>query len=287
MNKIYTEREKVLLATLIKDNAVVENKKTDGATLIEKHRAWEFICRTYNAQPEVNTTRTLQQLKKLWNNLKQRKRKETTALKYDMLATGGGPPKKPVIDPVLQVVEEAAPSLDVTIISPYDSIAVFENERTEAESTLTKARACESKASEAILSTDTTETNNFPPPPSLFSKVLEAAPSCDTTTTRRSKRSVPVVGAVSTERDARVGKLKKATQQQEVLFNLRKQLLEEEIKTARHLTLKAAEEQIKAVEERELTRKKLEVELQKAEAERELAFLKLQAFREKENISWA
>lgn len=56
-----------------------------------------------------------------------RKRKETTALRHSMLATGGGPPKKPALDPVLQIVEEAAPNLDVTVSCSWDSTATFEN----------------------------------------------------------------------------------------------------------------------------------------------------------------
>ncbi|KAF5287907.1 hypothetical protein FQA39_LY04081 [Lamprigera yunnana] len=70
---VYSAKEKILLATLVKDNAIIENKRTDGATLMEKHKAWEEICRTYNFQPEVDTMRTPEQLKKLWNNLKQRR----------------------------------------------------------------------------------------------------------------------------------------------------------------------------------------------------------------------
>ena len=43
-----------------------------------------------------------------------------------MLLTGGGSPKKPMPDPVLDFVEDAAPNMDVTIICPWDSTAVFE-----------------------------------------------------------------------------------------------------------------------------------------------------------------
>ncbi|KAF5306548.1 hypothetical protein FQA39_LY08870 [Lamprigera yunnana] len=52
----------------------------------------------------------------------------------DILATGGGLSKKPTLDPVLQVVEDAAPSLDVSITCLWDSTALFEIERSEARS---------------------------------------------------------------------------------------------------------------------------------------------------------
>uniref|UniRef100_A0A6P7GI58 Regulatory protein zeste n=1 Tax=Diabrotica virgifera virgifera TaxID=50390 RepID=A0A6P7GI58_DIAVI len=120
----YTQREKSLLAELVKGSTVIENKRTDGASLTEKKKAWEKLTNIYNAQPEVSTVRTSDQLKKLWTNLKQRKRKETTEWRHNMLATGGGPMKIQKYDEVLELVEDAAH--DVTIDCTYDSTAVFE-----------------------------------------------------------------------------------------------------------------------------------------------------------------
>ncbi|KAF5286452.1 hypothetical protein FQA39_LY16302 [Lamprigera yunnana] len=196
---VYTVMEKILLATLVKDNAIIENKRTDSATLMEKHKAWEEIYRTYNSQPEVDTMRTPEQLKKLWNNLKQRKRKKTTALRYEILATGGAPSKKPTLDPVLQVVEDAAPSLDVSITCPWDSTALFEIERSEARS----------KPTEGIVGVETPTTRSKP----------------------KNRRSI-AIASVSKEKDAGVQKLHRATEQQQLLFNLRKQILEEELQRA-------------------------------------------------------
>lgn len=71
--KVYTEREQILLCMLVKEKgAYIENKKTDGSTLHNKNRAWEEVTHHFNIQPEVNTKRTSQQLKKLWANIKQR-----------------------------------------------------------------------------------------------------------------------------------------------------------------------------------------------------------------------
>ncbi|KAK9702235.1 Myb/SANT-like DNA-binding domain [Popillia japonica] len=97
--------------------------------MTEKNKAWEEITISYNAQPEVNVKRNVVQLRKLWCNLKQRKRKETTALRHSMLATGGGPlEKKPQLDPVLEMVEDAAPYMDQSLICNWDSTALFEQE---------------------------------------------------------------------------------------------------------------------------------------------------------------
>ncbi|XP_072401515.1 uncharacterized protein [Diabrotica undecimpunctata] len=122
----YSTKAKVLLIQLVTENGVVENKSTNGASAMDKKMAWEFITTNYNCQSEVNNIRTSGQLRKLWNNLKQRKRKETTALSHSMLATGGGFLIKPECDGVLEFVEEAVPNIDVSIDCPFDSTAVFE-----------------------------------------------------------------------------------------------------------------------------------------------------------------
>lgn len=69
----YTTREKALLASLVAKYTIVENKKTDAATTQMKAKGWEMISRDYNAQGDViSLPRSVAQLKKLWNNLKQR-----------------------------------------------------------------------------------------------------------------------------------------------------------------------------------------------------------------------
>lgn len=45
--KIFTTREKILLANLVKENCIIENKRTDAATIQEKKKAWVDICYIY------------------------------------------------------------------------------------------------------------------------------------------------------------------------------------------------------------------------------------------------
>lgn len=54
-----------------------------------------------------------------------RKRKEATRIKYERLATGGGLPDKKEEDPVLAMVDDAAPYVDVEIGNTWDSTSVF------------------------------------------------------------------------------------------------------------------------------------------------------------------
>lgn len=53
-----------------KFKAIIENKKTDATNLPKKNAAWKQITDLYNANDV--TRRTDKQLKKLWDNLKQR-----------------------------------------------------------------------------------------------------------------------------------------------------------------------------------------------------------------------
>jgi hypothetical protein len=73
MKTAYTLKEKILLASLIRDmGEAIESKKTDAVSVERKNSAWEIITSHYNSQPESTTIRTTQQLKKLWANIKQR-----------------------------------------------------------------------------------------------------------------------------------------------------------------------------------------------------------------------
>ncbi|XP_071581061.1 uncharacterized protein [Temnothorax nylanderi] len=100
-NKHYTTMErKVFLQILERYKHIVELKKSDGATLKDKDVAWIEICTAYNQSSLIAQKRTVQQLKKLWTNLKQGQREALTKKKQACMATGGGPPEVKIdIDP--------------------------------------------------------------------------------------------------------------------------------------------------------------------------------------------
>lgn len=69
--KTYSEREKVLLISLVeKFKDAIENKKTDGTNIQKKNLAWEQITEIFNSNDVCK--RTEKQLRKLWDNLKQK-----------------------------------------------------------------------------------------------------------------------------------------------------------------------------------------------------------------------
>ncbi|XP_077265240.1 uncharacterized protein LOC143899110, partial [Temnothorax americanus] len=91
-NKHYTLMErKVFLQILKKYKNVIEIKKSDATTLKDKDIAWNNICEEYNESTLISQEKNVQQLKKLWANLKQTQRDALTKEKQSRLATGGGP----------------------------------------------------------------------------------------------------------------------------------------------------------------------------------------------------
>lgn len=150
--KVYTEREKHILISLIKENSKLTSKKTDDVSLREKNDIWKNITETYNAQPDVNIKRTTTQLKKLWNNLKQRTRKLNTERRQHILKTGGGPPLADS-DSTLELVNEAFPNVDMVLHCSWDSDAVFENNMNNlnvSEETVQAKVQCESTQMQLI-----------------------------------------------------------------------------------------------------------------------------------------
>lgn len=84
----FLDEEKDLLTELVaKYKNVVENKKTDAMSLHAKSRAWERLCVEYNSMPSVRP-REVKQLKKLWDNLKQKWKKEKARQAREVMATG-------------------------------------------------------------------------------------------------------------------------------------------------------------------------------------------------------
>ncbi|XP_025161981.1 uncharacterized protein LOC105181348 isoform X1 [Harpegnathos saltator] len=108
-NKHYTTVERKLFVEILKDfKHVIEVKKSDSSTLHDKELAWAEICKRCNDSSMIMQERTVQQLKKLWTNIKQTQRELLTKEKQARLATGGGPPLPEInIDP------------DVAIITPH------------------------------------------------------------------------------------------------------------------------------------------------------------------------
>ncbi|CAG9840695.1 unnamed protein product [Diabrotica balteata] len=258
----YSTKERVLLIQLVTENPVIENKRTDNASAMEKKMAWKLIARNYNCQPEVNNIRTSEQLKKLWNNLKQRKRKETTALRHSMLATGGGPLIKPERDGVLEFVEEAAPNIDVSIDCPFDSTAVCEKAQEQLHQPGSSI-ARSSVASDPPYFFPTTEFKEM----DLLYNTCSVTPAVHTeeddyfvlqsANTPTSSRALGVIPQIFSEHKQRSKKTIDTIRHQEEIHKMRMKILEVDMLRAKALQEAAEKDRQRATDEAELASLKL------------------------------
>lgn len=90
----YTTGEKELLLSLVsKYKDIIENKKTDGVSLNEKIKTWDDITREFNGQAPNSIYRSVESLKKFYDNQKKTLRKRVGEERKDMYTTGGGTAK--------------------------------------------------------------------------------------------------------------------------------------------------------------------------------------------------
>lgn len=72
----FTETDRELLLTIVSQFIhIIENKKTDGATLKDKAKAWENVADAFNAAT-INEQRPWQKLKNSYNNIERKLKKE-------------------------------------------------------------------------------------------------------------------------------------------------------------------------------------------------------------------
>ena len=81
----FSQLEKSLVTELVrKHKDFIENKKTDYRTIKQKNSAWEALSEEFNSQSDV-TKRDSKQLKKCWENLKARAKKQLAKEKRESL----------------------------------------------------------------------------------------------------------------------------------------------------------------------------------------------------------
>ncbi|KAL1489678.1 hypothetical protein ABEB36_013620 [Hypothenemus hampei] len=126
----FTLKEKIFLVSLMQTHKnIIEVKKTDATTNKAKVEAWKKISVHFNGRFPARTDK---QLKKLWDNLKNRTRKLDTDFKYSILKMGGGPsPPLPVDDPITQQIRAIVPTINYEIENVYDSNHLLTEIQTE------------------------------------------------------------------------------------------------------------------------------------------------------------
>ncbi|XP_075727055.1 uncharacterized protein LOC142768794 [Rhipicephalus microplus] len=138
----FSEDEKDLVQDLVlKYKAVIENKRTDAMSINAKTKAWEKLCTDFNCRPFVRP-RDVKQLKKLWDNMKQRWKREKAKQIRDVLTTGGGPPPPPM-DERLAQIEGIVPHLTTRVPNHFDSDQPLATPAAQSASEILNGLICE------------------------------------------------------------------------------------------------------------------------------------------------
>lgn len=117
----FSEEERAVLLELVaRHRSVVENKKTDAVSVSRKRDTWKKIEEEYKSRHNV-TPRTSAQLKKCWENLKDKWRRCNAEDMRERFSTGGGPPQPSQVTDEMQLVGAVASHMAIRLPNPYDS----------------------------------------------------------------------------------------------------------------------------------------------------------------------
>ncbi|KAJ8677030.1 hypothetical protein QAD02_012817 [Eretmocerus hayati] len=110
---------------------IIENTKTDSCSMREKKEAWDNVTAEYEdmcIEHDIYTTRSTEQLKTCWKNVKAKVRKIDSEARTEAMMTGGGPPHciNPSDEALVTMVHKIKPTLDFTLENSWDSTAAFE-----------------------------------------------------------------------------------------------------------------------------------------------------------------
>lgn len=101
--KSFTDNEMDILMLCVRQKPIIENKQTDKHTNMAKEKAWKDVEALFNAQ-SGGTFRNASSLKNKWALLKKRAKQEAAAIRYNSIATGGGPSTSK--EPLPRIFEE-------------------------------------------------------------------------------------------------------------------------------------------------------------------------------------
>ncbi|XP_077507330.1 myb/SANT-like DNA-binding domain-containing protein 3 [Amblyomma americanum] len=117
----FSRVERALLLDLVdKHKAVLENKRTDAVSVARKRKEWELIETQFNSSHNVSP-RTWLQLKKCWENWKNKWRKAKADDNREIFKTGGGSAAPSQLTEDLQRVGSVASHMGVRLANPFDS----------------------------------------------------------------------------------------------------------------------------------------------------------------------
>lgn len=117
----FTEEERAVLMDLVTEyHHILECKKTDAVSVMRKKKTWEKLTDEFNSRHNVRP-RTSKQLKKCWDNLKEKWRRAKGEDTREVFKTGGGTPAKRHMTDELERVGALASHMAVRLTNNFDS----------------------------------------------------------------------------------------------------------------------------------------------------------------------
>ena len=115
----FSPLEKSIITELVrKHKDILENKRNDYKTIQQKNRVWEALSEEFNSQSGVSK-RDSRQLKKCWENIKSRAKKQLAKEKRESKLTGGGPSSSKQDDETAAVSSIIPAQID-SLDNPFD-----------------------------------------------------------------------------------------------------------------------------------------------------------------------
>ncbi|KAH7959120.1 hypothetical protein HPB49_008352 [Dermacentor silvarum] len=116
----FTDEERTILMDLMdRHRDVLECKKTDAVSIHAKKK-WEKLADEFNSNHNVRP-RTSKQLKKCWDNLKEKLRRAKAEDTRELFKTGGGTPAESQMSDELRRVGAVASHMATSLANPFDS----------------------------------------------------------------------------------------------------------------------------------------------------------------------
>ncbi|CAH1976001.1 unnamed protein product [Acanthoscelides obtectus] len=109
----FNSDDKIMLLSLIGNNSIILNKKTDGSTNQMKEEAWLKIGQQFNSR--AGERREVESLKKIWAKLKSDAKTYRAKERISVSQTRGGPSEvkaDPILEKVLDILGRAGRGLE-------------------------------------------------------------------------------------------------------------------------------------------------------------------------------
>ena len=142
----YTAQEKWLLLELVSPHkAVINNKAKGSGPNVAKTRVWEELAAQYNASGSVQTKREWTQLRKEYENMKDRAKREEAKKKSSRLMTGGGLGLGEVSEMTKKIMSHCSSTFE-----PLDNVFDSDVNHHETVQSLAKPKESEHAETDAI-----------------------------------------------------------------------------------------------------------------------------------------